>query len=202
MKILVACEYSQRVCAAFTKRGHYAMSCDYEPPEQDYPHYQGDVMDVIHDGWDMMIAHPPCTYLANSGVRWLWRTTNGTKHRVTERWEAMHQACAFFAELAAAHIDHICIENPIIHKYARARVGPPDQIVQPWMFGETETKATCLWLKNLPPLVETNNVKEAMMQMDRRDTHRVHMTPPGPDRWKDRSRTYVGIAEAMAAQWG
>lgn len=203
MKVLVACEYSQRVCRAFTEAGHFAMSCDLLPPEQDLPHYQGDVFDVIHDGWDMMIAHPPCTYLANSGVRWLYRNTNGKRVPVVERWEAMRQACDFFVSLLEAPIDHICVENPIIHGYAKARIGvEPTQIVQPWMFGQTETKATCLWLKNLPPLEETNNVKQAMLSMDKSETHRVHRQPPGPDRWKNRSRTYVGVANAMAQQWG
>ena len=133
-----------------------------------------------------MIAHPPCTYLTNSGVRWL----KGNESRLT----MMHDACAFFLELKNAPIGHIAIENPIPHKYARAEIGNYDQIIQPWQFGHGETKATCLWLKNLPKLVPTNIVEGR--------TPRVHHASPGPDRWKERSRTLTGIAEAMADQWG
>lgn len=199
MRVLVACEFSGVVRQAFRKRGHDAWSCDLLPAE-DMSHYhiQGDARNVIHGGhipgllppshkWDLMIAHPPCTYLANSGVRWL-----GEPHINRERWNEMTKAKQFFRDLLEAPIEHICVENPIQHKYGKIR--QQDQLIQPWQFGHGETKATCLWLKNLPLLVPTDIVegREA----------RVHKASPGPDRWKERSRTLKGIAEAMATQWG
>jgi hypothetical protein len=181
MRVLVACEFSQVVTEAFTKAGHYAMSCDLLPAEKNYPHYRGDVMKILNDGWDMMIAHPPCTHLAVSGARWF-------KEKQKEQFDALY----FVAMLMQAYIPKICIENPI--SIISSRIRKPDQIIQPWMFGHGETKATCLWLKNLPLLVPTNIVegREA----------RIHRMPPGPDRWKERSRTFEGIANAMANQWG
>lgn len=181
MKVLVACEYSGRVRDAFLRRGHEALSVDLLPTETPGPHYQGDVRDVMDDGWDLMVAHPPCTYLAVSGARW-W----------PERQVEQAEALAFVQFLLDAPIPHIAIENPI--SCISTRIRKPDQIIQPWMFGHGETKATCLWLKGLPPLVPTNVVSG-------RDP-RVHRLPPSKDRWKERSRTYEGIADAMAEQWG
>lgn len=180
MKVLIACEYSGVVRDAFIRAGHDAMSCDLLPTEQPGPHYQGDVMDVINDGWDLMIAHPPCTHLAVSGARWF-------KDKQAEQAEAL----AFVQALMDATIPRIAIENPV--SIISSRIRKPDQIIQPWQFGHGETKATCLWLKGLSLLMPTDVVsgREA----------RIHKMPPGPDRWKERSRTYTGIAEAMAAQW-
>jgi len=185
-RVLVACEYSGTVRGAFAKAGHFAMSCDLLPTEVPGPHYQGDVFDIINDGWDLMVAHPPCTRLCNSGVRWL-----------NERnlWSEMEEAAHFFKILLNSKIRHIAIENPIMHKYAAEIIGrKADQIVQPWMFGHGETKATGFWLKNLPKLNPTNIVSG-------RD-QRIWLLPPGPERWKERSRTFSGIASAMADQWG
>ena len=186
MRVLVACEFSGTVRDAFTRAGHYAVSADPLPSETFGPHFQGDVRDILHRGWDLLVAHPPCTYLANSGVRWL-REREG-------RWQDMEAACAFFCDLLNAPIPYRCIENPVPHRYARALIGSYTQTVQPWQFGHGEVKRTCFWLRNLPPLVPTNVVagREA----------RVHKMPPGPDRWKERSRFYRGIADAMASQWG
>jgi len=181
MKILVACEYSGAVREAFSARGHQAMSCDLLETEIPGHHYQGDVRDVLDWGWDMLIAHPPCTHLAVSGARWF-------ALKQTEQREALD----FVRALLAAPIPRIALENPV--SIISSRIRKPDQIIQPWQFGHGETKATCLWLKNLPPLTPTNIVagREA----------RVHRMPPGPDRWKERSRTFAGIAAAMAEQWG
>jgi hypothetical protein len=190
MRVLVACEYSGRVRDAFRALGHDAMSCDLLPTEVPGPHYQGDVFDVLDEGWDLMVAHPPCTYLANSSVIWLM--PGGVRNE--ERWAKMVEGAAFFRSLWEAPIPRIAVENPIMHGHARRLIGAgATQTVQPWMFGEGETKGTCFWLKNLPPLVPTDVVDGRVA--------RVHRMPPGPDRWKDRSRTYLGIAEAMAAQW-
>ena len=161
--------------------GHEVMSCDLLPTDQPGPHYQGDVMDIITDGWDLMIAHPPCTHLAVSGSRWF-------KYKEKEQAEALD----FVRLLLSAPIKHIALENPI--SVISSKIRKPDQIIQPWQFGHGETKATCLWLKNLPKLVPTNVVegREA----------KVHKMPPSPDRWKLRSTTYQGIADAFANQWG
>ncbi len=195
MKILIACEYSGTVRDAFRALGHDATSCDLLPTDREGPHYQGSVLDIINDGWDMMIAHPPCTYLANSGVSWL--------HKEPSRWDKLDEGAAFFRLLWEAPIGRIAIENPIMHKYAKERTGAgrQSQIVQPWMFGHTESKATCLWLKNLPPLQETNNVKAETMKLPDNERQRLHYLPPSPTRWKERSTTFSGIAQAMADQW-
>ena len=186
MKVLVACEFSGIVRDAFIERGHDAMSCDLLPTERDGPHYQGDVFDIIDEGWDLMIAHPPCTRIANSGVCWLEKRN---------LWDDMRNASTFFRRLLGADIPHIAIENPIPHKYALEIIGRKyDQIIQPWQFGHGETKATCLWLKNLPTLEPTNIVDGRIP--------RIHYMPPGPNRSRERSRTYQGIADAMADQWG
>ncbi len=181
MKVLIACEYSGTVRDAFRVRGHNAMSCDLLPTDIDGPHYQGDVFDVINDGWDLMIAHPPCTHLAVSGARWF-------KDKQQEQSEALE----FVRRLLDAPVERICLENPV--SIISSRIRKPDQIIQPWQFGHGETKATCLWFKNLPKLLPTNVVegREA----------RVHKLPPTSDRWKIRSKTYQGIADAMAEQWG
>ena len=195
MKVLVACEFSGRVRDAFLKLGFNAVSCDLLPTESRGPHYQGDICDILDEGWDLMIAHPPCTYLANSGVSWLYRQKG--------RWEKMRHGAAFFKMLLDADIPHIAIENPIMHKYAVEIIGRrQDQLVQPYMFGHPERKATCFWLKNLPPLKETNNVKNEMNKLPKREAQRIHYASPGPERWKIRSRTFQGIADAMASQWG
>jgi site-specific DNA-cytosine methylase len=179
---LVACEFSGVVRRAFAARGHDAHSCDLLPAEDGGQHYEGDVRDLLEAGeWDLMIAHPPCTHLAVSGARWF-------KDKRVEQEEALE----FVRTLMEAPVERICIENPI--SVISSRIRKPDQIIQPWMFGHGETKATCLWLKNLPPLLPTNVV-------DGRHA-RVHRMPPGPDRWKERSRTYAGVAAAMAYQWG
>lgn len=195
MKVLVACEYSGVVRDAFIKRGHDAMSCDLLETDRPGPHYQGDVFDIIDQGWDLMIAHPPCTYLSNSGVSWLYRKEG--------RWQQMEGGAKFFKRLWESDIPKIAVENPIMHKYAKEIIGATqDQIVHPWMFGHPEQKATCLWLKNLPELHETDNVKEEMNQLSDKERQRLHYLPPSKDRWKIRSKTYQGIAEAMAEQWG
>lgn len=181
MKVLVACEFSGVVRDAFLANGHDAISCDILDTEKPGPHYKGDVMDILSDGWDLLIAHPPYTHLAVSGARWF-------KYKQTEQKEAID----FFMALINAPVEKIAVENPISIMSTRYR--KPDQIIQPWMFGHGETKATCLWLKNLPLLIPTNIV-------DGREA-RVHKMPPSADRWKERSRTYTGIAQAMADQWG
>lgn len=181
MRVLVACEYSGRVRDAFIRRGHDAMSCDLLPTESTGPHYQGDVFDVIEQDWDLMVAHPPCTLLCRAGARW-W----------PGQLQEQGAAIEFVQRLMLADIPSIAIENPI--GILSSRIRKPDQIIQPWHFGHGETKATCLWLKNLPELVATDIVAGRVP--------RVHYMAPGPDRWRERSRTYEGIAEAMAEQWG
>ena len=195
MKILVACEYSGRVREAFRKLGHDAWSCDLLPSDDNSPyHITGDVLEQLDKGWDMMIAHPPCTYLSNSGVSWLYKDES--------RWEKMRDGANFFKTLLSADIPLIAVENPIMHKYAVEIIGRrQDQLIQPYMFGHLERKATCLWLKGLPLLKETDNVKEEMLKLPKNVQQRLHYLPPGPDRWKIRSTTYQGIADAMAAQW-
>jgi hypothetical protein len=182
MRVLVACEYSGRVRDAFRRRGHDAWSCDLLECEADPRwHYQAPVEEVLANGWDLMIAHPPCTHLAVSGSRHFHR-----KQR--EQAEALD----FVRLLMDAPVHRWCIENPV--SVISSAIRPADQVIQPWQFGHGETKATCLWLQNLPRLRSTNVVegREA----------RVHMMPPGPNRWKERSRTFEGIAEAMGDQWG
>lgn len=195
MKVLIACEYSGIVREAFNAKGHDAWSCDLLPTEIPGKHHQGDVFEIINDGWDLMIAHPPCTYLSNSGVSWL--------HKDKSRWAKMEAGAMFFKSLLEAKIGKKAIENPIMHKYAKEIIGcKQTQMVQPWMFGHPESKATCLWLEGLPLLKETNNVKEEMLKLPDSQRQRLHYLPPSPDRWKERSRTFKGIAEAMAEQWG
>lgn len=195
MRILVACEYSGRVRNAFAALGHDVMSADFEPSEDDSPyHYQGDCFDLIDDQpFDLMVAHPPCTYLAVSGMHW---TTRGLRDpQLTE------DALAFVTRLMAAPIPRIAVENPI--SVISSRIRRPDQIVQPWMFGEDASKKTCLWLKGLPLLVPTNELPGGAK------ARRANQTPSGQNklgpsatRWKERSRTYQGVADAFASQWG
>lgn len=181
MKVLIACEYSGRVRDSFLALGHDAVSCDLLPTDSPGPHYQGDVLEILGNGWDLMIAHPPCTHLAVSGARWF-----------KDKQQEQAAALAFVQLLMDAPISRIAIENPI--SIISSRIRKPDQIIQPWQFGHGETKATCLWLKGLPKLIPTNVVegREA----------RIHKMPPSADRWKKRSETYAGIARAMAEQWG
>ena len=181
MRVLVACEFSGTVRDSFASLGHNAWSCDLLDTEKPGNHYKGDVRDILGEGWDLMIAHPPCTHLAVSGARWFY---------LKQREQA--EALEFVRLLMDAPIPRICIENPI--SIISSRIRKPDQIIQPWMFGHGEAKSTCLWLKNLNKLVPTNIVsgREA----------RIHKMPPSPDRWKERSKTYQGIADAMANQWG
>jgi hypothetical protein len=195
MRVLVACEFSGRVRDAFLRRGHDAWSCDMLPSETPGPHYRGDARDLFGGvpsrsrfergepplPWDLMIAHPPCTHLAVSGARWF-----------KEKREEQEAALRFVQLLMDAPIARIAIENPV--SIISSRIRRPEQIIQPWMFGHGETKTTCLWLKNLPRLQPTDIVQGRV--------NRVHREPPSPDRWKNRSRTYLGIAEAMAEQWG
>ena len=180
MRVLIACEFSGIVREAFKKKGHDAWSCDLLPTDILGQHIQGDILDILNDGWDLMIAHPPCTHLAVSGARWF-------KDKKKEQVEAL----GFVQTLLDAPIKKTALENPI--SVISTKIRKPDQIIQPWQFGHGETKATCLWLKNLPKLEPTKIVsgREA----------RVHKMPPGPNRWKERSRTFQGIADAMANQW-
>jgi len=181
MKVLVACEFSGIVRDAFIARGHYAVSCDLLPTERTGPHIEADVRTLDLSGYDLMIAHPPCARLAVSGARWF------SQYR-----EEQEDALEFVRWLMAAPVRRIAIENPV--SVISTRIRKPDQTVQPWMFGHGETKATCLWLKNLWPLVPTDVVDGRVA--------RVHHESPGPERWKNRSRTYEGLASAMADQWG
>jgi hypothetical protein len=198
MKVLIGCEESQVVTKAFDELGHYANSCDIQDCSGDRPylHIKGDIFHVLHSpsyatGMDLFIGHPPCTYLANSGVRWLYNK-DGSINK--ERWENMEEAALFFRSLLYTNADHVAIENPIIHKHALKIIGvKPTQIIQPWQFGHGETKATCLWLKNLP-LLKPTNIVEGREQ-------RIWKMPPSADRQKLRSKTYEGIAKAMAEQW-
>ena len=182
LRVLVACEFSGTVRNAFRELGHDAWSCDVLSAE-DYGvhHLRGDVREFLKDGWDLMIAHPPCTHLAVSGSRWF-------KAKAKEQAEALD----FVRLLLGCRIPMIALENPV--SVISSRIRKPDQIIHPWQFGHGETKTTCLWLKGLPKLEPTNIVAG-------RDA-RVHRMPPGPNRWKERSRTYPGIAKAMAEQWG
>lgn len=186
MRVLVACEFSGIVRDAFRARGHDAVSCDLLASERNGPHIQGDARALLADGWDMLIAHPPCTRLCNSGVRWLH-----------ERglWGEMEEVADLFLAFLNAPIEKVAVENPVMHRYARERVGRrPDFTIQPWQFGEGEVKRTCFWTRGLLPLQPTNVVPGRRA--------RVHRCPPGPDRWRERSRTLPGVADAMAEQWG
>ena len=196
MKVLVACEFSGTVRNAFRETGCDAWSCDLLPSEDgSNRHIVGDARDLLGEGWDLlMVAHPPCTRLCNSGVRWLSKPPNGKT--LEQMWAELDEGAALFSDFWNAPIERVCIENPVMHKHAKARIRNYQdfaQSVQPWQFGHPETKRTCLWLKGLPPLMATDVVegREA----------RVHRMPPGPQRWAERSRFFTGIATAMAQQW-
>ncbi len=216
MKVLVACEYSGRVRDAFIRAGHDAISCDLLPSDSDFgKHYQGDIFDIIDDGFDLMIAHPPCTYLSVSGMHW---TTRGLRDpQLTE------DALEFVTKLMNAPIKKICLENPV--SIISSRIRKPDQIIQPFMFGDDASKKTCLWLKNLEPLKPTdiiqgrvvccgqtvitgticpncNGAKKPVVRYGNQTNSGQNVLGPSDDRWKIRSKTYLGIAEAMAKQWG
>jgi hypothetical protein len=202
MFVLVACEFSGVVRDAFIDRGHEAISCDFEPGEGKYKdrHYQGDMFDLVSLGFNLMIAHPPCTYLATSGTRWLYHPEDvhlpiclrRAHPKFPDRHNNLEKALEFVLRIMRTNIPKIAIENPI--SIISSRIRKPDQIIQPWMFGHGETKATCLWLKGLPKIKPTHIV-EGRQQ-------RIHNLAPSPTRWKERSRTYPGIAAAMADQWG
>lgn len=181
MKVLVACEFSGAVRESFSALGHYAVSCDLLPSEVPGNHYQGDVRDILFDGWDLLICHPPCTHLAVSGSRWF-------KDKKSEQQESLD----FVLLLLSAPIRRIALENPV--SIISSKIRKPDQVIHPWQFGHGETKTTCLWLKNLPKLRPTNIVSGR--------ENRIWKLPPSSDRWKQRSRTFSGIASAMALQWG
>jgi len=182
MRVLVACEYSGTVRDAFIARGHDAMSCDLLPTDAPGPHYHGNVKDILGDGWDLLIAHPPCTHLAVSGAAWFPAKRLDGRQR---------EGIDFFMAMVNAPVPHICVENPVCIMSSVYR--EPDQIIHPWQYGHTEQKSTCLWLKGLPKLVATDIVEGR--------EQRIWKMPPSPDRWKERSRTYQGIADAMAKQW-
>ncbi len=191
IRVLVACEFSGVVRRAFQERGFNAWSCDFLPAEDGSPyHYQTNVLELLtRTQWDLMIAHPPCTHLAVSGAAWF-------KHKQKEQSEALD----FVRKLMEADVPRIAIENPV--SVISSRIRKPDQIIHPWQFGHMEQKKTCLWLKNLPPLVHAGNVYDEMMKLPKNKRERLHYLPPRKDRAKERSRTYQGIANAMAEQWG
>jgi hypothetical protein len=196
MKILIACEYSGRVRDAFIARGHDAMSCDILPTDVPGPHYLGDVRDILNDGWDMMIARPPCTYLSVSGMHW---TTRGLRDK-----QLTEDALKFVRLLLDAPIPRIALENPI--SVISSRIRKPDQIITPYQFGHDASKKTCLWLKNLPPLTPTQIIEPRIVDGKKRWGNQTdsgqNKLGPSDDRWKIRSETYAGIANAMAEQWG
>ena len=211
MKILLACEYSNTVSKEFRKKGHTVISCDLLPNDEDNTnHYQGDVFDIINDGWDFVGGHPSCQYITNSGVCHLYNK-DGSQN--IPRWIELEKAVNFFNALKSK-IKKGYLENPIPHKYARdgffsvvtgdwvRGIGDYSQIIQPYHHGHLESKATCLWLINLNRLKETSNVKEQMQKLPKNIFQRLHYLPPSKDRWKIRSKTFPGIARAMAEQWG
>ncbi len=195
MKVLVACEYSGTVRDAFRAAGHDALSCDLLPTDVPGPHYQGDVADIINDGWDLMVAHPPCTYLCSSGLHW--------NKRRPERAQMTEDALKFVQFLLDAPIPRIALENPI--GCIGTRIRKADQTIQPWQFGHDASKSTCLWLKNLPLLTPTAVVEPRIANGKKRWANQTdsgqNRLPPSEDRWKIRSETYAGIAAAMVAQW-
>lgn len=229
MKVLIACEFSGTVRDAFLARGHDAWSCDLLPDERgSNRHIQGDVRDILNDGWDLIVAHPPCTRLCNSGVRWLREppTRLNPAHHTPEEieayklmdreerlafmWQKLDEGAALFSDLWNAPVERVAVENPVMHRHAAERIVNYEefsQSVQPWQFGDWEKKRTCLWLRNLPPLVPTYPTVDAArkglgLPADAEPEARVHRMPPGIDRSKERSRFFHGIAAAMADQWG
>lgn len=196
MRVLVACEYSGRVRDAFRNKGHYALSCDFLPTDSPGEHYKGDVLDIIDQEWDLLIAFPPCTYLCSSGLHW--------NKRIPGRAEETEKALAFVKQLLDAPIDKIALENPV--GCIGTRIRKSTQIIQPWQFGEDASKQTCLWLKNLEPLKPTEIIEPRLVKGKKRWGNQTdsgqNNLPPSKDRWKIRSLTYQGIADAMAEQWG
>lgn len=209
-RVLVACEYSGVVRDAFAARGWDAWSCDLlENERSSAKHYVGDVRDMLGANWDLMVAHPPCTYLSNSGAGHLYLGKGKEEkaalgyRRDQERWANMEEGAAFFNMLWAADVPRIALENPVMHGHGITLVGGrATQFVQPYQFGHLESKRTGFRLKNLPPLKPTNDLTELFKATPKEETHKVHRMSPGPDRWKERSRTYQGIGDAMASQWG
>lgn len=206
MRVLIACEFSGVARRAFLDRGHDAWSCDLLPSEdRSNRHIVGDARDHLADGWDLlMVAHPPCTRPCNSGVRWL--TTPPPGKTAAQMWAGLEESAALFSAFWNAPIERVAVENPIMHRHAKARIAgyaPPAQIVQPWWFGEPAFKATGLYLKGLPPLTPTDRLAPPAPGTDaHRLWSRVHRMPGSRDRWRNRSRTFAGIANAMADQWG
>lgn len=200
MRVLVACESSGTVRRAFRARGHDAWSADLlEADDGDPHHIVGDARALLNQGWDILIAHPPCTYLTNAGVRWLYKA-DGSRNE--GRWDQMRDGAGLFLAFWNSGIPRVCVENPVMHKHAREMIGPMTQSIQPYEFGHLETKRTCLWLRGLEPLRPTNDVKEATMALPYKERGKMHWMSPGKERWKARSKTYDGIANAMAEQWG
>lgn len=210
LRVLIACEFSGVVRRAFDELGHDVWSCDLRAAEdRSNRHIQGDVRDVLGDGWDLLIvAHPPCTRLCNSGVRWLQEPPPG--RTLAELWDELDEGAALFSDLWGAPVPRVAVENPVMHRHAKERIRgycPPAQSVQPWQFGDWETKRTCLWLRGLEPLRPTFPTLEAarsglQLEADAQPVARVWRMPPGPERERERSRFFPGIARAMAEQWG
>ncbi len=197
MRVLIACERSGIVRRAFRERGHDAWSCDLVPADDGSKwHIEGDALEQLAGGWDLLIAHPVCRYLTNAGVRW-FKTD-------PERWGHMQRGAEFFRRFWECSIPRIAVENPIMHRYAVEAIGGrrQDQVVQPWMHSHPERKGVGLWLKNLPRLTPTRNVKAEMLKLSKAEQNRIHHIPPGPDRERLRSVFFPGIAAAMAEQWG
>jgi len=195
MRILIACEFSGIVREAFTKKGWDAWSCDFLPTEISGQHIQGDVLNHLDENWDLMIAHPPCTYIANSGARWLFEKEG--------RWQKLSEATTFFKALLNAPIKHIAVENPLPHKWGAEQIGIKySQKIQPYQFGVKQKKGICLWLKNLPLLQPTDILIPPKNKEELKKWEAVWREPPSKDQWKNRSRTFQKVAEAMADQWG
>lgn len=198
MKVLIACEFSGTVREAFSALGHDAWSCDLLPTEKPGNHIEGDVLDVLREPWDMVIAHPPCTYLTVSGNKWMKPEFSS---KFPDRHKQRAEGIRFFLSCYQANAPRVAVENPVGIMSTAFR--KPDQVIHPWQFGHGETKATCLWLRGLPKLAPTHLSGDMFAEAEPVDREqRLHKLPPGPDRWKERSRTYPGIAAAMAEQWG
>lgn len=206
MKVLIGCEFSGVVRRAFAARGHDAWSCDLLPAKDgSNRHLVGDVREFLNDGWDLLaVFHPPCTRLCNSGVRWLTDPPRG--RTLAEMWADLDEGAELFSDLWNAPIERVAVENPVMHRHARERIRnyqPPAQTVQPWWFGDRAFKATGLYLRGLPPLVATDRLTPPKPGTDEhKEWSAIHRAPPGPDRWAFRSKTFPGIAAAMADQWG
>ena len=198
MRVLIACERSGIVRDAFLARGHDAMSCDLEPSDRPGPHHTGDVRPLLAERWDLVIAHPPCTYLANSSSLRLYVGGKWENGLEPERWKAMGNAALLFTACLRANTPRVAVENPVMHKHGKrvCKIGKPSFTVQPWQFGHPESKRTCFWTSGLPPLQPTKLIPK------HERSNRLSNLPPGPDRQRQRSETFQGIAEAMASQWG